>query len=266
MISNNYNQTYWDCYKNASKEKIEYYKLLQKKESEEKLDEKNEANKDGENKNNNSSDLQKPSGNNSPSHGSSDNEYSENSNAEKVPIEQVIYVGDSRTVGMYYSLYNESYQNSVYKYINNEYWYASVGKGYNWFNNTALPEIKNKVSKNNYHVIILMGANDLYNVDLASKYIETIKELSKIYFNSNYVIVSVNPIDDNKSIASGYTVKNSQVLTFNSYLKKSITSVGGNVSYCNTYSYIVNDFSTTDGLHYNNITYKKIYELIKSCI
>jgi hypothetical protein len=49
-------------------------------------------------------------------------------------------------------------------------------------------------------------------------------------------------------------------------MKQKINSSGlSNISYCDTLNGIgANKFITTDGLHYEEVTYKKIYDYIES--
>ena len=191
-------------------------------------------------------------------------------NFEKIKNEdsdlKKLYIGDSRTVGMYYAMYGGS---GNYISVDNgqETWYAKVSAGYNWFINDALHQVNNHLVGGNYELVFLMGANDLYNSKLATNYINIIKEYAEQYPNSKFIIVSVNPINDELSLNHGYSSTNQMVIDFNYTLEEAINDTRlDNISYCDTYKNILNEYETNDGLHYNANTYKKIFNLINSCL
>ena len=81
------------------------------------------------------------------------------------------------------------------------------------------------------------------------------------YSNSKIIVVSVNPINDTKAASYGYLARNNQVVDFNNKIKKGLSS---SVSYCDVYVKIINNFGTTDGIHYTGSTSQAIYnEMIK---
>ena len=154
-----------------------------------------------------------------------------------------IYIGDSRTVGM----------NNVCKMSKekNTFVVAEVGQGYKWFNNTAMKQV-NKIKKEHKDIkqwvlIINLGINDLGNCD---KYV---KSYEKLKDNYDLKLVSVNPIEKHKYIT------NKDVSNFNKKLKSI-----DDIIYIDTYTYLTkNGYSTRDGLHYDNKTYKSIYSYIR---
>ena len=150
----------------------------------------------------------------------------------------------------------------------NEEYIAEIGMGYSWFKNTAQNEIKSKLDSNaNQNVIINMGTNDLTSSNIASSYVSLYKSLSNTYKDSNFIILSVTPIEDSKN--SAYTsINNNLVIDFNKKLKEELDKNSSNsrLKYCNIYEKLEkNGYSTTDGIHYDNDTYKKIYQYIKEC-
>lgn len=269
----------YSCLSEATLEKIDYYKNLEQKEVNKKLTEKNtkkaenekntkkqdeknkkqaeqtarenEREREKEREQNQSQNVVTPGNNNIP----------QNANTN---YEGTLYVGDSRTVGMYFALYGGSYSSSVNTSYGSEKWLAKVSMGYNWFKSTGIPYIQSYVSKGNYEVTIQMGANDLYNSSLASSYVSLINELVASYPNSKFIVISVNPIDDNKAKSYGYTATNNQVINFNNSYRNSIS--GKNITYCDTYSSVIGNYTATDGIHYNNATYKNVYNAIRSCL
>ena len=149
-----------------------------------------------------------------------------------------IFVGDSRFVNM----------NDVCKISDedNLFMVAKVGQGYNWFSQTAVSQIKRIVSSrlfDEWKLIICLGINDLENI---KKYTVKYEELSENY---DITLVSVNPVDNYGSLT------NAKVQEFNSTLR--------NISlpYIDTYGLLTSTgYTTTDGLHYNSDTTKKIYK------
>ncbi len=175
------------------------------------------------------------SGSSSSSSGSSQAQSTNNSISKK------IFIGDSRTVGM---------RNAVNS--STDTWSCLESIGLKWMKEHGVPNIKNKIG-NGSAVIILMGVNDLYNV---SNYASYINSLYSQYSGKGayFYFVSVNPTNGN------YSHLSSGIQNFNKSIKSSLNS---KIKYIDTYSYLVsNGFNTTDGLHYTNDTYKKIYNYI----
>ena len=82
----------------------------------------------------------------------------------------IVFIGDSRTVGMSKSVDIED----------NIFFVAKVGQGYDWFCNTAIDEVDDIISRNdfdNWMIITNLGVNDLSNVE---KYKAKYKELLDI--------------------------------------------------------------------------------------
>lgn len=126
---------------------------------------------------------------------------------------------------------------------------CEVGQGYNYFISNI-----NSYNNSNKTIIIGFGVNDLYNIE---KYINYVNNLSS---NINIYFLTVNPVDEQKEKQYGYTVTNKEIINFNEKLKENAI----NYEIIDTYKYLIESgYETTDGLHYNNETYEKIYEYIK---
>ena len=152
----------------------------------------------------------------------------------------VMFVGDSRTVGM-----------NKYGIIDNSYEViAKVGEGHDYLQDN----LTRILSATNSNIIINLGVNDLGNVN---KYIGTYRALSNLTDSSNNIyIVSVNPVEDYP------TVTNEQIENFNNKIKELCESTD-RLTYIDTYSIIKNETGyTVDGLHYNKTCYTEIYNLI----
>lgn len=160
---------------------------------------------------------------------------------------RLLYVGDSRIVGMKSALEN-----------NNIDYIAEVGKGYDWYKNVALASIEEKIQNNsNLIVVLCLGVNDLNNID---NYISAYKDLISKYSSNSIYIMSVTPVDESKAKASGYSVTNTGIEAFNKKLSENFSS-----NYIDIYNNLTN-VGTSDGLHYDNDTYKTINSLVLSGI
>ena len=168
--------------------------------------------------------------------------------------DSTIYIGDSRTVGM----------KDAVAASDNETYIAEVGMGYSWFNSTAMPKLEKMLESNQkVNVVINMGTNDLTNKDAPAQYSALYKKLAEKYTETSFIILSVTPIEDDMN-RSYKSVNNDLVINFNKGL---VTQLGsGAAKYCNIYDKTVaGKFKTTDGLHYDTESYKKIYNYIKGC-
>ena len=154
----------------------------------------------------------------------------------------LIYMGDSRIVGMMSSITNKSIT-----YI------AQSGAGYSWLVDSAIPELANKIEGKKF-IVLAFGVNDLGN---AANYLTKYQELKDTYPNVNIYIMSVNPVDESKEAENGYTVTNESIENFNETMKNSFGE-----NYIDVYAQIKDNFETEDGVHYTTETYKKIHEIV----
>lgn len=155
----------------------------------------------------------------------------------------IVFVGDSRTNGL---------KNAIGS-VNNVKFIAKDSSGFSYCSGSAKSGL-DKIVKDNpgINIVFNFGVNDLGNID---KYIEFYKNLK--YEGCTIWHMSVNPVVDGKSNAT-----NAQIEEFNAKYKNFAGS-----NYIDTYSYLTaNDFKTTDGLHYDKDTYKKIYDYCISVI
>lgn len=157
-----------------------------------------------------------------------------------------LLVGDSRTVGLH-----NATQNDDISYV------AKVSEGYNWlvdgtsnYNTSELIETYLECSPT-ATVVFNLGVNDLYQKGNYCYYIE---ELVKNHPESTICYLSVNPT------SKSYNDLNSQIDDFNRYLMNNLPE---SVVWIDSNSHLkVNGFYASDGLHYDNTTYKKILEFM----
>lgn len=148
---------------------------------------------------------------------------------------EYLFVGDSRTVGL----------DACVSGISSK---AKVGAKDDYLQ-SILSDVTKTRKKN---VIFNFGVNDLGNIN---KYITVYKSLPKDFIkNNNVIIMSVNPTDGSK-----YGSWNTDIDKFNAKMKKNLPS---GVKYLDTNSTLKKEgFSTRDGVHYKEVTYKRIAKL-----
>lgn len=173
---------------------------------------------------------------------SSDTNYNSSAYTKAEAENLMIYMGDSRIVGMMSSITNKSITSI-----------AQVGAGYTWFTNSAIPELENKIESKKF-VVLAFGVNDLSN---SSSYLSKYEELKTKYDGVTFYVMSVNPVDETKEAENGYSVTNSSIEEFNSVMQN-----GFGENYIDVYSQIKDNFETEDGLHYTPTTYQKIHDIV----
>lgn len=218
----------------------------------------NNKNNKTTNKNSNTNKNTTTSKSNSNTNKKSNSSTSRRDVSDNVKSVSTVFIGDSRTVQMYANLSN-SWNNANYSsggvhVIGNDIFVAESSMGLKWLKSTGIPAASEYFTKDR-SIVILMGVNDLGNINNYIKYINDnssswTKNGSSLYF------VSVNPCDGK------YSNLNSSIETFNSRLKLDLSQ---NINFIDTYSILKSQgFSTTDGLHYEKSTYQVIYNYIKS--
>lgn len=243
QISNGINLTTDTCWTEATKENIEILKAKAIEEAETNT-------QNAKNNLNDQNEAQKSKSELNYTEREKTNTNKDNStNNTKKTAEVYIFVGDSRTVGMDTAVGKKDKVKII----------AKIGEGYNWFKNTAISAVNKELKSvsGSAYIFTNMGVNDL----AVDNYISEYKSLATSDWKKHkIVVVSVGPVDEAMEKKHGYSVKNSQIESFNSKLKKGISSMS-NISYCDTYNN-VSGYKTTDGVHYTNDTYKKIYNYI----
>lgn len=162
-----------------------------------------------------------------------------------VSINRYIFVGDSRYVGM------RKFAQSDDIFI------AENSQGYD-FLVSNLETIKQYADKNSV-LIIGLGVND-YGVNYKN-YIKIMNELADTMECPVYYML-INPVEEEKEIPYGYTVYNEMIDKYNMLMRAGFSD---KVKIIDSNSYLKESgFSTVDGLHYDDTTYNKIYNYLKS--
>lgn len=158
----------------------------------------------------------------------------------------IIFVGDSRTEGMRDAIGEDDKKKFICK----------VGEGLRWLKSTAYDKLKELCKQYpDYYVVFNFGINDLGVENYISYYKNTIEKNIK----NKIIHMSVNPINEAKAKSAGYKdISNELIKSFNTKYKE----YAGN-AYLNTFSYLLKEgFNASDGIHYDNNTYKKLYNKV----
>ena len=170
--------------------------------------------------------------------------------AEENSTGRVIWVGDSRFVGMSQVCNSDS-----------DVYIAKGSMGYSWFANTAVSQVNSQLQKGDT-IVVNIGVNGLEYEKLANKLNELASGDWKDY---KVIYMSVNPVDEEKEVENGYSTTNDQIKEFNAYMKQHL---GTNITYLDTYSSLIDDISskTADGVHYSTSTSNVIYNMARAII
>lgn len=181
---------------------------------------------------------------------------------------KVIFVGDSRTVGMYETL-KKQVSSSV---TNGVSFLASAGQGLSWFQNEGYSQLIKEINKTESSlpvaVVFNLGVNDMANVSNYISYMTNIAPTLKSE-NCKLFYMSVNPVNSTMITKAGKGARTeAQVREFNSKIRSGLSL---NYKYIDTYSVLMKkgygtngrydgiDVDSDDGLHYTTKTFKRIY-------
>lgn len=164
--------------------------------------------------------------------------------AERLGGPSVIWVGDSRTLGM---------QNAV---DSNDLFIAAAGEGYDWFVADGLPQLKDALRVNpDLPVVFNLGVNDYDNMDL---YLDLYVSLTEEYPDTCFYFLSINPIDPEIC----HNITNEEISDFNSHLCSLFPD-----TYLDSYTPIMaNEITPIDGIHYSKEDYRFIYKYVSGQI
>jgi len=155
-------------------------------------------------------------------------------------IHHVIFVGDSRTVGMGEA---EGKIHDGCAYI------GESGEGYNWLVEFGIDQMDQAIRTwPNSPVVFNFGVNDC---DAIYAYIELYREIEKGYPDKDFYYMSVNPVTD-----ESVHVPLTDVLAFNRNLREAFPD-----QYIDTCTWMIRGgFEDVDGVHYSREQYRKIHD------
>ncbi len=154
--------------------------------------------------------------------------------------DKLIFVGDSRTEGIRDAVHDDSI------------WSCLSSMGYDWMVSTGVPQIEAEIVDNT-SVIILMGVNDVHNLN---KYVQYINEKAKEWtdLGASTYFVSVGPVENDPYVT------NEQIESFNAAMEANLIGV----TYIDVYSHLMETgYSTLDGTHYPEDVSVEIYNYIR---
>lgn len=156
---------------------------------------------------------------------------------ENRTIDKVIWVGDSRTEGMYNAVRND------------DVYIARCGEGYDWFMEEGEKEMEKAIKADpKAPVVFNLGVNDLANTDL---YLSYYKSLPDTYPDTRFYFLSVNPIEPTLCP----TISNVEITDFNGYVRNLYPD-----QFIDSFTFLmVEEVQTIDGVHYSKDGYRTIY-------
>lgn len=159
---------------------------------------------------------------------------------EALPEHHLIFVGDSRTVGM-----SEAEMD-----IGDECVYiGAVGEGYYWFEETGLEQMEKAMEQYpNSPVVLNLGVND---PDALPQYLGLYQTFEERYPDNSIYFMSVNPVTEKCESRT-----NEEIAEFNVQIKEAFPE---QYLDCNTYMKI-REFESADGIHYSKDTYRMIHD------
>lgn len=149
----------------------------------------------------------------------------------------LIWVGDSRTVGMERAMKDS------------DCYIGASGEGYYWFSTEGLPLMKKAVQQHpDVPVIFNLGVNDYENLDL---YLDLYRSIFDDYPDTRFYFLSVNPIDPERCSA----ITNEEITDFNEHMKALFPD-----TYIDSYTWMLaNEIETIDGIHYSEEDYRALH-------
>ena len=175
---------------------------------------------------------------------------------ENILSHRIIFVGDSRTLGMRDALRRAGR-------TDNDVFVGRVGEGVRWFIEEGMSEMDDAIEAYpDLPVVFNLGVNDPTEID---DYIVTYWDCIRNHPDTDFYILSVNPIDEEFLLESETAVEevldminNLNIAKLNLRLKEEFTR-----RYLDSASFLKSDgFETVDGLHFNTKTYLKIHDFV----
>ncbi len=150
----------------------------------------------------------------------------------------LIWVGDSRTLGMRDAMKNE------------DVYIGASGEGYPWLAETGLPQLRDAIARYPAAPVVLnFGVNDYDDMEL---YLKLYESLTEEYQDTRFYFLSVNPIEP--TLCKNIT--NEEIADFNAHLKAAFPD-----TYLDSFTYLMaEEVATVDGIHYSEEGYQAIYQ------
>ena len=185
----------------------------------------------------------------------------------------IIYLGDSR-IDAYRGIKGVLKFNDKQETI-----FATSGAKYDerFFNN--MNDAKNLILSNknkSYAITVNYGVNaPTTMVGFCDYYVNFVNSIDR---KNKFIIVSVNPFDESKSVYYQLDDRNEYIEKFNNYMKTTCINrikektPNAQVYYCDSYNslplneWVSKKYIADDGIHYTTAGYKYIYDYTKKCV
>ncbi len=153
---------------------------------------------------------------------------------------QIIFVGDSRTVGM--GTAERSNEDSCL-------FIGESGEGYDWFAEFGLPALEQAIDDYpDAPVVFNLGVNDC---DAVEAYIALYLQILNDHKDTDFYFMSVNPVTE-----ESIHVPDTDVQSFNARILETFgTQYIDTYTWMTTYGYV-----STDGVHYSDEQYRAIHD------
>ncbi len=168
-----------------------------------------------------------------------------------------VFIGDSRTVGIYDTLHGTSTANKTNVNITDPdgtTWSCKVSMGLKWMQSTGVPQVEDKITDGT-DVVILMGVNDAADVNMTSRYVEYLNSKSIEWADRGAEVhyVSVMPLRNDTKYET-----NAGISIWNELIKNGLSD---NVDYIDmSKSGIIYNFR--DAWHFKSNTSREIYNYL----
>ncbi len=160
---------------------------------------------------------------------------------------RIIFVGDSRTVGM---------GGAEAKLGDSCIYIGEVGEGINWFHASGRRQMEDAIhAYPDAPVVMNLGVNDLSlnDASCASQYIALYQSFASAYPDTRFWIMSINPVTQDCA-----NVTNTEITQFNDALRGAFPD-----QFLDTFKLLKKEgFETPDGIHYTNATYTVIHDYV----
>lgn len=201
-------------------------------------------------------------------------------------LRDFIIVGDSRSLGLYYTLHPDAkkalsgspehpetdlslslFTTETLTDGQKVTWSVKNGSGYTWMKETGVPQMESAVTSNS-DVFIMVGVNDIKDASLKQSYIDYLNEKGAAWAakGARVFFVSVLPLGNKNGVIEYPRTRNSQnepdsvIRTWNSTIADGLS---GNVTYFDMASLIGPSYATFDDLHYTDTTNETIWRLLR---
>lgn len=172
-----------------------------------------------------------------------------------LPKHRILFVGDSRTVGMQSALEKQRIGDLCLSV-------AEVGEGCAWFNETGRKRMASILRVNpDLRVVLNLGVND---PDQIERYLSAYREIIRDFPETDFWFLSVNPIDHDLMAEMDFSpisldlITQERVDALNEALREAFPE-----RYLDSASMLEETgFETADGIHYSPDTYLKIHDFV----